>query len=177
MKELSTALQDRLFRSATLTYKSETLNFCVQLAKQDDSKEKTKLVSIGDGECHLPFWGRISDLKTFSKVSNRANILDLGKAGGRGPLLFLDGEQYVNQQRIDCCVGWLISPVPQRKKMHTESRDEQDPVATNRVSYTDVELEMSWSEKVVFNALSFITFFHAITTKKINNLLLTSSRD
>ena len=35
MKELTTALQDRLFCSATLTYKSEKLNLCVQLAKQE----------------------------------------------------------------------------------------------------------------------------------------------
>ena len=68
MKELTTGLQDRFCSSATVAYQSETLNLCVQLAKQDDSKLKAKLVRIGDGECHLPLLGRIIDLKTIVKV-------------------------------------------------------------------------------------------------------------
>ena len=70
--------------------------------------------------------------------------------GGRGPQLFVDGGQFMNLQRTDCCVSWLISMIPQRKKKQTESRDEQqDPVATHRVKYAEVELEVSWGEKVV----------------------------
>ena len=48
---------------------------------------------------------------------------------------------------------WLISPIPQRKTRQTESRDEkQDPVATHRLKYADVALEMSWVENVFYNA-------------------------
>ena len=61
MKEFTTALQNRLFISALFPFKSETLNLCVQLAKQDDSKLETELVRVGDGECHFAFVGRIID--------------------------------------------------------------------------------------------------------------------
>ena len=80
----------------------------------------------------------------------------LGCVWGLGPQLFLDGEQYMNLQRTDWCVAWRISLVPQRKNEHTESRDEQDPVATHWVMYADVELEMSWCEKVVCNGLVLV---------------------
>ena len=72
-------------------------------------------VRIGHGECHLPFWGRLVDLETVVKVSNTANILHLGNAGKSGPQLFLDGGQFVNLHRTDCCVAWLISPIPGRR--------------------------------------------------------------
>ena len=85
MKEFTTALQDRLFSSATLVHNSETLNLSVQLAKQDDSKQKTKLIRSCDGECYFLFWRHIIDLKNIVKVSNTANILDFGHAGRRGP--------------------------------------------------------------------------------------------
>ena len=50
-------------------------------------------------------------------------------------------------------MAWLISPIPQQKKKQAVSRsDQQDPVVTHRVKYADVELEMSWGEKVVYNA-------------------------
>ena len=39
---------------------SETVNLCVQQAMHDDSKQKTKLGRIGDGECNLPFWDCMS---------------------------------------------------------------------------------------------------------------------
>ena len=71
MKELTATLPDRVFSSATSTCKSETLNLCVQLAKQDDSKQKTEWVRIGDGECHLLFRCSIFDMKTVVKVYNR----------------------------------------------------------------------------------------------------------
>ena len=48
----------------------------------------------------------------------------------------------MNLHRTDCCVAWLVFPVPLRKKKHTESRDEQDPVVTHWAKYADVELEM-----------------------------------
>ena len=100
---------------------------------------KTKLVLFGDGECYLPFRGRIIDLKTVAKLSNKSRMLALGNAGGHGPRLFFDGGQCMNLHRTDCCVAWLVFPVPIRKKKHTESRDEQDPVVAHRVKYADVE--------------------------------------
>ena len=114
--------------------------------------EDLMLVRIGDGECHLPFWGHIID---FNSVV-RANIVDLGNAWGCGPQWFSEGGQYMTLQRTDCCVAWLFSPIPQRKKKHTESLDEQDPFETLRVKHADVELDMSWGEKVVYYALVFV---------------------
>ena len=57
----------------------------------------------------------------------------------------------MNLQQTDCCVAWLISPLPTTK--NTESRDEQDPVATDGVKYADVELEMSWGVRRSCTAL------------------------
>ena len=130
----------------------KALNLCLKLPKPDDTKQKTKLVRFGDGECYLPFRGRIIDLKTVAKLSNKANILDLGSAGGHGPRLFLESGQYMNLQRTACCVAWQIPQGPQRKKKQMESRDNHDPVATHRVKYADIESEMSWSDSVVYNA-------------------------
>ena len=82
-KELVMKLQHFLISQATSTYtttvsgtesgqKPFQLNLYLQKPKPDAPNQKMQVVRSGDGDCNLPFWGRILDLKAVCQFSSKA---------------------------------------------------------------------------------------------------------
>jgi hypothetical protein len=63
----------------------------------------------------LPFFGRVVD-STLAAHLPRATTLPLKLASGDGPDLFIDGSQHLNIKKSDCCIPFLIPPLPVSKK-------------------------------------------------------------
>jgi hypothetical protein len=59
----------------------------------------------------LPYWGRVVDCAVAANMS-RATLLPLPNLSGDGPDLFLDGSANMNTKRSDCCMAWLVKPMP-----------------------------------------------------------------
>ena len=91
------------------------LNVYLQKPKPDASNQKLQVVLSGDGDCNLPFWGRILDLKAVCQFSSKANVLDMGDAGGHGPRLFLEGGQYIG-------MAHPRTPIPNAEKADREGQ-------------------------------------------------------
>ena len=64
----------------------------------------------------LPFFGRVVDERTAATI-NRQYILPLfDETSDKSlPRLYVDGSNFVNTQRSDCCIAWLIPRLPLQK--------------------------------------------------------------
>jgi hypothetical protein len=63
----------------------------------------------------LPFFGRVVDSNLAAHLP-RATTLPLKLASGDGPDFFIDGSQHLNIKKSDCCIPFLIQPLPVSKK-------------------------------------------------------------
>ena len=84
-------------------------------ATTPDGRCKAKLVQTKAGSTTLAYWGKLVEPE-IAKFLPRQRIVPLHVTGPSGKItFFIDGQQYMNKARSDCCFTWFVQPAPLQK--------------------------------------------------------------
>ena len=126
-------------------------------------KESFMIVRVGDGGFECPFWGRVI-VETAAANVSRANIMPLiprndDDDGLVLPRLYIDGSAFLNGNRSNACLPFLIKKLPdvkpedpipadtpafkkRRLEIAAEERRTKVPIATHFVEFRDVSVNV-----------------------------------
>ena len=87
----------------------------------------------------------------------RSLICELGDNDEAGPKLFLDGSQYVNPQRSDCCFAFFVGPLPKAPPAKApaagqkkERKEKPRPLETHKLIWEPLEIQLACGMKFCY---------------------------
>ncbi|CAK0874677.1 unnamed protein product [Prorocentrum cordatum] len=153
---LMSTIQTLLMKRAAIDYDADNVDPSNLLITRDfevdpENPKITLQRAAGAGTCKLTFFGRVVE-EAAAQLLGKATAVQIVAETEGDESFDIDGKLYIDSGRSDCCVAFLIPPLPPSKssvsecgepsKVQEKQKNGKQPlVATHRIEYRTEELE------------------------------------